>query len=174
MDLDADLPVVKVATACALRVRRSVEQGRKTSRHGVDKDCPRRRPKSGKSEDISIAWVRHRADDGLDRKFSRFNNLLARMCRICTHPFAFSFAFVRVRGPPRSFVRHDRPGQVSAWFRPAIRSRLRHHLPGFGPRQYILRPDLLVVAISMGFGMIPPIAPNFHPAPRPTFGLEPW
>jgi hypothetical protein len=49
----------------------------------------------------------HRPDDGLDGEYWRFNGLAARVCKICTRPFAFSFAFVPVREPHSHPTRHD-------------------------------------------------------------------
>jgi hypothetical protein len=38
-----------------------------------------------------------RSDDGVDRELRGFNALRGRVCRICTHLFAFPFTFVPVR-----------------------------------------------------------------------------
>src|SRR5260370_39339547 len=60
------------------------------------------------------------------------------MCKFRTRPFAFSFAFVRVRKPPCNFMTYDRPRQGP----PGNVSRAAM-LEGLGARDVLLEsPDL--------------------------------
>jgi hypothetical protein len=68
----------------------------------------------GKAHEIEGfgSQILHRPDDGLDGESWRFNGLAARVCKTCTRPFAFSFAFVPVRGPRLHLTEHDQTRYV--------------------------------------------------------------